>query len=158
MLGQKGLIPYMKKTDESSEFPWMFFILAFGITWLIWLPGILATGDLIELLAPFTVLFFLGTWGPFAASIILGLIWGCWHVPLFFIEATGQYHMSLTVFIIGAVGMSVIHTWVYNKMGNNLLAALRFLQRKFPQEPRKGSSGDWMFIIGSFIRSENHNK
>ena len=38
-------------------------------------------------------------WNPLAASLLLGLIWGLWHTPLFFIESTGQYHMLSLIHI-----------------------------------------------------------
>lgn len=217
-------------TKTPSRIRWGFFFLAFGITWLIWLPGVLSTLGLIDLPVPFIVFFFIGTWGPFLAaswanyrdegwdgvrtfwkrglnfripaiwlliilvvsllvsavplglhilfggvrpeaplvsrpwmmvpvfltyfltgggneewgwrgyaldrlqsrwnptfaSVVLGIIWGCWHTPLFFIESTGQYHMSLLVFLLATPGLSILHTWFYNRTGKNLLAAWLF--------------------------------
>lgn len=213
--------------SQTKTFPARFFLLAFALTWLAWLPGLLARVGLIELPLPFIVFFFLGTWGPFTAaswctykeggrkalhafwrrgldarfplrwwlvifllpllftalplglhlllggpppgetllsrpwmippvfltyfltgggneewgwrgyaldrmqhrwgplgaSLLLGLIWGAWHIPLFFIEDTGQFHMSLLAFLLAAPGISILHTWVYNKTGGNFLAA-----------------------------------
>jgi membrane protease YdiL (CAAX protease family) len=209
------------------SFPWKFFIMSFGISWLLWLPGWLATQGLIVLPLPFAVFFFAGTWGPFAAaswftwrsegraglrafwkcgfdfhfskwwllvilgvallaavlplgvylltrgappdlallsrpwmivpifltyfftgggneewgwrgyaldrpqdrwpplkaSLILGAIWGLWHLPLFFIAYAGQYHMPLLLFLLFAPAMSILHSWVYNGTGGKLLAA-----------------------------------
>jgi uncharacterized protein len=65
-------------------------------------------------------------WNPLIASLILGVIWGCWHIPLFFIENTGQYHMSLLVFMLAAPGSSILHTWFFNRTGKKLLAAWLF--------------------------------
>ena len=62
-------------------------------------------------------------WSPLKASLILGVIWGLWHLPLFFIEYTGQYHLSLLLFMLFASAMSIIHSWVYNAAGGSLLAA-----------------------------------
>lgn len=62
-------------------------------------------------------------WSALKASIVLGLVWGVWHLPLFFIEYTGQYHMSLVAFVLFAPAMSVLHTWVYNSTGRNLVSA-----------------------------------
>jgi len=61
-------------------------------------------------------------WTPLKASLVLGLIWGVWHTPLFFIESTGQYHMSLLIFVILTPGLSVLYTWVYNSSSKKLLA------------------------------------
>ena len=65
-------------------------------------------------------------WNPTIASIVLGIIWGCWHIPLFFIEGTGQSHMSLIIFIVATPGLSILHTLVYNKTEKNLLAVWLF--------------------------------
>ena len=65
-------------------------------------------------------------WNPTIASIVLGIIWGCWHIPLFFIEGTGQSHMSLIIFIVATPGLSILHTLVYNKTKKNLLAVWLF--------------------------------
>ena len=54
---------------------------------------------------------------------MLGAIWGIWHAPLFFIEYTGQYHMPLLLFLLFALAMSILHSWVYNGAGRSLLSA-----------------------------------
>jgi len=62
-------------------------------------------------------------WSPLKASLVLGVIWGFWHLPLFFIEYTGQYHLSLLLFMLFTPAMSILHSWVYNAAGRSLLAA-----------------------------------
>ena len=56
-----------------------------------------------------------------SASLILGVIWAFYHLPLFF---TGQAFRSpsiLVPFIISTIALSVILTWVYNSSGGSLL-------------------------------------
>jgi len=56
-----------------------------------------------------------------SASLILGVIWGFYHLPLFF---TGQAFRSpsiLAPFVISGIALSVILTWVYNSTGGSLL-------------------------------------
>jgi membrane protease YdiL (CAAX protease family) len=56
-----------------------------------------------------------------SASLILGVIWGFYHLPLSF---TGQAFRSpsiLVPFAISAIALSVILTWVYNSTGGSLL-------------------------------------
>ena len=62
-------------------------------------------------------------WGAVTASIVLGLIWGVWHLPLFFIQGTGQYYMPLWVFIVTSPALSILETWAYNSAGQRLFAA-----------------------------------
>lgn len=65
-------------------------------------------------------------WGALNASIILGFIWGFWHLPLFFIPGTGQYYMPFWVFLLVSPAMSILATWIYNNTGHSLLAAWLF--------------------------------
>lgn len=59
------------------------------------------------------------------ASVILGLLWGVWHTPLFFIAGEAQSTLPYPAFVLFAVAESVLMTWVYNHShGSVLLAAL----------------------------------
>jgi membrane protease YdiL (CAAX protease family) len=56
-----------------------------------------------------------------SASLILGVIWAFYHLPLFF---TGQAFRSpsiLVPFVISGIALSIILTWVYNSSGGSLL-------------------------------------
>ena len=56
-----------------------------------------------------------------SASLILGMIWAFYHLPLFF---TGQAFRSpsiLVPFVISGIALSVILAWVYNSTGGSLL-------------------------------------
>jgi membrane protease YdiL (CAAX protease family) len=56
-----------------------------------------------------------------SASLILGVIWAFYHLPLFF---TGQAFRSpsiLVPFVISGIALSVILAWVYNSTGGSLL-------------------------------------
>ena len=67
------------------------------------------------------------------SSIIIGVLWGLWHIPLFLVEGTTQYNWRLDVGLIPAVPMytvfliawSIQYTWVFNNTkGSVLLAAV----------------------------------
>jgi uncharacterized protein len=56
-----------------------------------------------------------------SASLILGVIWAFYHLPLSF---TGQAFRSPSLFVpfaISTIALSVILTWVYNSTGGSLL-------------------------------------
>ena len=56
-----------------------------------------------------------------SASLILGVIWAFYHLPLFF---TGQAFRSpslLVPFVVSGLALSVILSWVYNSTGGSLL-------------------------------------
>ena len=57
-----------------------------------------------------------------SAGVILGVIWGVWHLPAFLIGGTPQNGMSFPLFIIGAVGISVLMTWAFKGTGGSVLA------------------------------------
>lgn len=65
------------------------------------------------------------------SSLILGVVWSLWHLPLFFVQ--GSYQAGLGVgtlafwlFIIGIVPISLVFTWIYNNTGRSTLAVILF--------------------------------
>jgi hypothetical protein len=61
----------------------------------------------------------------FLSSIILGLIWGLWHLPLFFMENQEIYkNIPFFGFIAGTLLFSVIFTWIYNNTDRNIMPVL----------------------------------
>lgn len=63
---------------------------------------------------------------PIGASLLIGLLWGLWHIPLFFQQGSVHAMLGLSllpIFIIGEIALSVIMTWVYNNTGSSLLIA-----------------------------------
>ena len=67
---------------------------------------------------------------PLPASLLLGLIWTIWHVPLFWAPAgtsiSGQPVTALAVALYLALlsGYSVIYTWLHQRTGSVLVAVL----------------------------------
>ena len=62
---------------------------------------------------------------PIWAALILGLIWGVWHLPAFFLSGTPQSAWGFMPFLIGSICLSVIVTPLFNASnGSILLAAL----------------------------------
>jgi membrane protease YdiL (CAAX protease family) len=64
-------------------------------------------------------------YGSVRASLVLGLLWGLWHLPVFWIPGTVQYGLPVPGYIIATVGYSFIYTCVLNgAKGSVLLASL----------------------------------
>jgi membrane protease YdiL (CAAX protease family) len=73
---------------------------------------------------------------PLWAGLVLGIIWGVWHLPAFFLSGTPQSAWSFTDFFIGTVALSVIATALFNaSRGSILLPALFHLQLINPLWP-----------------------
>lgn len=58
---------------------------------------------------------------PILASVILGVLWGLWHLPWFWIEGSAQQSMSVQFFVLATVGYSILYTWIYNGTRGSLL-------------------------------------
>jgi membrane protease YdiL (CAAX protease family) len=72
---------------------------------------------------------------PFKASLILGLIWGVWHAPIYFVSGSGQndmlqrggsFAMLFPAFVVWTLGLAVLFTWLYKLTHGNLLIAILF--------------------------------
>jgi uncharacterized protein len=71
-------------------------------------------------------------WNALVASLILGALWGLWHLPGFLASWTPQSGLSLPAFILGAIVLSIITTWVYiHTNGSFLLSALIHFMANF---------------------------
>lgn len=62
------------------------------------------------------------------ASLLLGLVHGFWHLPLFFVRGTWQQAMGIGTlafytFFAFPIFNSVLYTWVYNNNGRSILSA-----------------------------------
>ena len=47
---------------------------------------------------------------PFVASLLLGVLWAGWHVPLFLLQGTPQSRMPLAGFLASAVATTLLIT------------------------------------------------
>lgn len=60
-------------------------------------------------------------WHPLAVALILGAIWWAWHLPTFFILTLSQSQLSIPVFLLNSLALSVIMTWLYQRTRGDLL-------------------------------------
>ena len=66
---------------------------------------------------------------PASATLIIGLFWGLWHLPLFFIQGTTQYRwgfgsLRFWLFLTASFPLSGLFTWVYNHNRRSILSAI----------------------------------
>ncbi|QXE35644.1 CPBP family intramembrane metalloprotease [Streptomyces sp. GMY02] len=62
-------------------------------------------------------------YGPVAATLVVGVLWGVWHLPLFLTEWGGWPDVDATKpleFIVTAIAFSFVMTWVFNRSGESM--------------------------------------
>jgi membrane protease YdiL (CAAX protease family) len=60
------------------------------------------------------------------ASIILGIIWATWHLPLFFFPAGDTLRQSFPLYLSQVTAVSVALAWLYWRTGGSLLLVMLF--------------------------------
>ncbi len=63
---------------------------------------------------------------PLWASLLLGIIWSVWHLPLFFISASAQHSLPFGLYALLTLPLSVLITWVFHGSGDSLLLVMLF--------------------------------
>ncbi len=66
----------------------------------------------------------LDQFSPRLAGLILGVIWAVWHLPAFFISGAPQESLALPLFLVGAVALSILATWVFVKTSGSVLVSI----------------------------------
>jgi uncharacterized protein len=61
---------------------------------------------------------------PLTASLVLGAIWGMWHLPSFFLSGMVQDRMSLLFFLLFTPSFSIFITWVFQHTGESVFSAV----------------------------------
>ncbi len=65
-------------------------------------------------------------WNALVSSLILGFIWGLWHLPVFFAEGLSQSYIPFWAFLIWTMSLSILFTLFHNNTNGNILVALLF--------------------------------
>jgi uncharacterized protein len=58
------------------------------------------------------------------ASLILGVIWACWHLPLFFFPGSDTNGQSFPLYLLQVTAMSVAFAWLYVHVNGSLLLTM----------------------------------
>lgn len=89
---------------------------------------------------------------PIWAGLILGVIWGFWHLPAFLLSGTQQSAWSFTPFFAGTVAVSVIATALFNaSRGSILLSALFHFQLINPIWPDAQPYDTFFFVTAAIL-------
>jgi len=89
---------------------------------------------------------------PIWAALILGLVWGTWHLPAFFLAGTPQSGWGFMPFFVGSICLSVILTPMFNASGGSiLLAVLYHFQANNPLWPDAQPYDTLFFVVVALI-------
>jgi len=67
-------------------------------------------------------------WNALTSAVIVGLVWGLWHAPLFAIPGTSQHELAIPYagFLAGVMAQSVLFTWLHNNTAGSIWTAVFF--------------------------------
>lgn len=66
-------------------------------------------------------------WNALLSSVVVGLFWGLWHLPLFFMPRQDLYYQRPIWGLVASTTLcSVLFTWINNHTRGSILAALLF--------------------------------
>jgi membrane protease YdiL (CAAX protease family) len=64
---------------------------------------------------------------PLPASLLVGIFWGFWHLPLIWLFYTGQFNLlNALLYALGFMAASVFYTWLHINTGGSVLIASLF--------------------------------
>jgi membrane protease YdiL (CAAX protease family) len=65
-------------------------------------------------------------WNALTSSLIVGLVWALWHLPLFMMVGTSQHELGLPFigFLVIMMANSILYTWLYNNTKQSLWSAI----------------------------------
>jgi len=69
---------------------------------------------------------FQAKWNALISSLILGVIWAVWHLPLWFILGDPHQGTSFLTFSFYLILVSIFYTWLFNNTKGNILGAVLF--------------------------------
>lgn len=89
---------------------------------------------------------------PMWAGVVVGAIWGIWHLPAFVLSGMPQSAWSFMPFFVGVIALSVIVTPLFNhSRGSILLPALFHLQLINPLWPDAQPYDTWVFALVAVV-------
>lgn len=67
------------------------------------------------------------TFGALYASVLIGLFWGAWHIPMWLAwSKNAPSLLSIAIMILNMVPVAILFTWVYNKTSHSLFLVCAF--------------------------------
>ena len=89
---------------------------------------------------------------PLTAGVLVGAVWGVWHLPAFFLGGTPHADWAFAAFFIGVVGLSVLMTAMFNAARGSLLIPVLFhFQINLPAWPESAPWGMLLFAAAAAV-------
>jgi len=65
-------------------------------------------------------------WNALISSLIIGLVWALWHLPLFMMVGASQHELGIPFigFLVSLMASSILYTWLYNNTKHSLWSAI----------------------------------
>jgi uncharacterized protein len=65
-------------------------------------------------------------WNALTSSLIIGLVWALWHLPLFVMVGTSYHELGVLFigFMVGLMATSIFYTWLYNNTKQSIWSAI----------------------------------
>ena len=61
---------------------------------------------------------------PVVASLLLGVVWALWHLPLYWTQGTPLYRSPILLLFLDLPATAVLYTWVFQHTGGSVLLAV----------------------------------
>src|SRR5215217_1379838 len=105
----------------------------------------------------FTLPRLLTRYNALAASLILGVIWALWHLPLLWTEGGPMYQLPVWLLLLDVTAKAVLFTWVFLHTRGSVLIAMLFhgATNLFLVSPEVASTGDFalplLAMVGKWV-------
>jgi membrane protease YdiL (CAAX protease family) len=64
------------------------------------------------------------SYSALVASLLIGVGWFAWHLPLFVVAGSSQTGVPVYYYALAVVALSVVFTWLYNETGGSVLLTM----------------------------------
>jgi membrane protease YdiL (CAAX protease family) len=62
--------------------------------------------------------------GPLVGSLILGVLWALWHLPLFWTPWNELTTLNVVVYVLAIICLTIMYTWAFNNTKGSLLIVI----------------------------------